>query len=240
MKFAILSAALLTAATAALSLTKTTGSYIPQKSPPFSKVPSPTGIATAQNYGPYNISDVLPTTTLSGYPTPWEVSDTKSDEVQAAIKQIDWSLVPDSPVRKQNDNGDFNPDTDGDDGPYCWWSDTNCVKPKVDGYFEDRIEDEQSGNQTNGHIVLEHELNNATVNMTVFWLPKIQKAFNVVPALACNNVTQPYWGQQYVYPLQTLSVGGSNNSASNSSTSATETTIVLSSALPRATQQFIK
>ncbi|ORE09236.1 glycoside hydrolase/deacetylase [Rhizopus microsporus var. microsporus] len=398
MKLAILSAALLTAVTAAPSPTKTTGAYIPQKSPSFSNVPSPTGIVTAYNYGPYNTSDALPTTTLSGYPSPWEVPDTKSDEVQAAIKQIDWSLVPDAPVRKQDDNGDFKPDTDGDDDPYCWWSDTNCVKPKinlpedyyicpnkgdwglsyddgpfnlytgkeaaiqnkyaepalynylvehnnqkaslfyigsnvatypeaakrafndghyicvhtwshpamttmtneeavaefywtlkaikettgvtpkcwrppqgdvddrirsiawqmgmhtvlwdwdtndwdmpapgggnlapskVDGYFKGWIEDEQSGNQTHGHIVLEHELNNATVNMTMFWLPKIQKVFNVVPALACNNVTQPYWEQQYVYPLQTLPIGGSN-----SSSSATETTIVLSSALPRAT-----
>lgn len=106
----------------------------------------------------------------------------------------------------------------------------NLAPSKVDGYFKGWIEDEQSGNQTHGHIVLEHELNNATVNMTMFWLPKIQKVFNVVPALACNNVTQPYWEQQYVYPLQKLPVGGSN-----SSSSATETTIVLSSALPRAT-----
>ncbi|KAG1232257.1 hypothetical protein G6F68_019138 [Rhizopus microsporus] len=102
---------------------------------------------------------------------------------------------------------------------------------KVDGYFKGWIADEESGNQTKGHIVLEHELNNATVNMTMFWLPKLQKVFNVIPALACNNVTQPYWEEQFVYPLQTLPIGGSNSSSNASSTStaaSTETTITLS------------
>jgi hypothetical protein len=40
--------------------------------------------------------------------------------------------------------------------------------------------------------------------MSMNWLPTLQKVFNVIPALACNNVTQPYWEQQYVYPLENM------------------------------------
>ncbi|EIE78305.1 hypothetical protein G6F46_000370 [Rhizopus delemar] len=382
------------------SAATSTGSYMPQVSPEFGSLPTPTGVVTQYNYGPYNTSDHLATTTLKGYPTPWEKPDVTHPEIKAAVKKIDWSLVPKAPVRKQDSDGNFKPDTDGSKDPYCWWSDTNCVKPKiktlppdyymcpnkgdwglsyddgpfnlyddenaatqnkyaepalynflvennnqkatlfyigsnvatypeaakrafnhghqicvhtwshpvmttmtnyeavaefywtlkaikeatgvtpkcwrppqgdvddriraiawqmgmrtviwnwdsndwdmpapgggdlspatVDGYFEGWIADEKSGNQTKGHIVLEHELNNATVNMTMFWLPKLQKVFNVIPALACNNVTQPYWEEQFVYPLQTLPIGGSNSSSNASSTSTaapTETTITLS------------
>lgn len=85
----------------------------------------------------------------------------------------------------------------------------NLPVATVDGYFEGWIEDEKSGNQTTGHIVLEHELNSKTVGMTEKWLPTLQKVFNVVPALACNDVTQPYWEQNMVYPLSNQPVGGS-------------------------------
>jgi hypothetical protein len=88
--------------------------------------------------------------------------------------------------------------------------------------FEGWVADEQSGNQTHGHIVLEHVLNSQTVGMAEKWLPTLQKVFNVIPALACNNVSQPYW--EFVYPLQNMpAVNGTNTS------SATATTIVLSS-----------
>ncbi|CAO3679778.1 unnamed protein product [Rhizopus stolonifer] len=379
--------------------TSTTTSYLPQFSPEFPTLPTPTGVVSEYNYGPYNTSDTLPTYTLKGYPTPWDAPNESHPEVKAAIKKIDWDQVPKAPVRKTDKNG-FKPDTDGPKDPYCWWSDTNCVKPKlkslppdyymcpnkgdwglsyddgpfnlyydknaktqnkyaepalynfladhenqkatlfyigsnvvtypaaakrafndghqicvhtwshpamttvtnhravaefywtlkaikeatgvtpkcwrppqgdvddrirsiawqmglhtviwnwdsndwdmpapgggnlppatVDGYFEGWIADEKSGNQTHGHVVLEHELNSATVNMTMFWLPKIQKVFNVIPALACNNVTQPYWEPQMVYPLETLPVGGANstNGTSTNSANSTTTTITLSS-----------
>ncbi|KAG1146094.1 hypothetical protein G6F37_002215 [Rhizopus arrhizus] len=387
----------LAAPSATTNTATATTSYMPQFSPSFN-VTAATDVVSEYNYGPYNTSSALPTYQLTGYPETWKTPSTTHAEVQAAIAKIDWSLVPDAPVRKTNKDGDFVPDTDGDDDPYCWWSDTNCVKPKVktlpedyyicpttgdwglsyddgpfnlyddenaatqnkyaepalynflvennnqkatlfyigsnvvtypaaakrgfndghyicvhtwshpamttktndeivaefywtlkaikettgvtpkcwrppqgdvddrvrsiawqmgmhtvlwdwdsndwdmpapgggdlppatvDGYFKGWIADEESGNQTHGHIVLEHELNNATVNMTMFWLPKVQKVFNVVPALACNNVTQPYWEQQYVYPLATLPIGGSNATSTTNSTSAdaTSTTIVL-------------
>lgn len=94
----------------------------------------------------------------------------------------------------------------------------NLPPSTVDGYFEQWIADEEAHNQTTGHVVLEHELNHATVNMTMFWLPKLQEIFNVVPALACNNVTQPYWEDQFVYPLETLPV----NSTSTNGTTSTD------------------
>ncbi|CAO3692067.1 unnamed protein product [Rhizopus stolonifer] len=382
--------------TTTTSATTTSSTYMAQFSPELN-VSTATGVVTEYNYGPYNTSTTLPTYQLSGYPDTWVTPSTTSDEVKAAIAKIDWTLVPDAPVRKTNKDGDFVPDTDGSDDPYCWWSDTNCVKPKistlpedyyicptkgdwglsyddgpfnlydddnaatqnpyaepalynflvendnqkatlfyigsnvatypeaakrgfndghyicvhtwshpamttktndeavaefywtlkaikettgvtpkcwrppqgdvddriraiawqmgmhtvlwdwdsedwdmpapgggdlspttVDGYFAGWIEDEESGNQTHGHITLEHELNNATVNMTMTWLPKLQKVFNVIPALACNNVTQPYWETQFVYPLQTEAIGGSDSTNTTSASATTETTITLS------------
>ncbi|KAI8984092.1 hypothetical protein BDF20DRAFT_816495 [Mycotypha africana] len=356
--------------------TSTIKSYIPSHSPVFpSSLATPTDVVTEYNYGPYETATSLPTTTLSGYPETWKTPPTDSPEVKDAISRIDWSKVPNAPVRKTNKKtGDFEPDTDGPHDPYCWWSDTNCVTPKidipsdyyrcgrpgdwglsyddgpfnrytdenaktenrwaepqlynwlakhnnqkaslfyigsnvvnypaaakralenghylcvhtwshppmttltneevvselywtlkaikeatgvttkcwrppqgdvddrirsiawqmgmrtvlwdedtndwdmpapgggdlspetVDGYFEQWIADQKAHNQTTGHIVLEHELNHATVNMTEKWLPTIQKYFNVLPALACVNVSQPYWEESFVYPLSKVPV----------------------------------
>jgi hypothetical protein len=90
----------------------------------------------------------------------------------------------------------------------------NLSPSKVDGFFEKWIAEEKNGNQTHGHIVLEHELNSMTVGMTEKWLPIIQKDFNVVSALACNGVTQPYWETNMVYPLADQPVGGDATSSS--------------------------
>lgn len=108
-----------------------TASYIPQHSPVFPKMSAPTDVVTAYNYGPYNLSTSLPTNTLSGYPDPWSSPSTKSSEVKAAIKAIDWSLVPNIKPRKQDSDGNWVKDSDGDSDPYCWWSSTNCVRPKI-------------------------------------------------------------------------------------------------------------
>lgn len=121
------------ATTTTTSSATSTKTYIAQVSPVFpSNIPKPTGVVTTYNYGPYNTTSTLSREKLKGYPEPFKIPDIKHPEVQAAIKAIDWSKVPDAPVRKQNKNGDFKPDTDGDKDPYCWWSDTNCVKPKID------------------------------------------------------------------------------------------------------------
>ena len=77
----------------------------------------------------------------------------------------------------------------------------NLAPKKVDAFFQGWIDNYKSGKDTKGHIILEHELNSMTVNMSMFWMPRIQKVFNVIPALACNGITQPYWEPQFKYPL---------------------------------------
>lgn len=136
MKLPILSAALLIFANqlvlAAPTATTSTATktYMPQVSPIFPSLAPATDVVSSYNYGPYNTSAQLPTYTLTSYPEPWKTPDTTNAEVQAAIAKIDWSLVPNAPVRVQDANG-FTPDTDGSEDPYCWWSDTNCVTPKI-------------------------------------------------------------------------------------------------------------
>ncbi|KAI9248174.1 hypothetical protein BY458DRAFT_526585 [Sporodiniella umbellata] len=71
---------------------------------------------------------------------------------------------------------------------------------KVDGYFDGWIKDRKANKNKEGLIVLEHELNNATVKMTEKWLPKIQEVFNVNTIQHCMNISQPYWETNWVYP----------------------------------------
>ncbi|KAI9478331.1 MAG: hypothetical protein EXX96DRAFT_608862 [Benjaminiella poitrasii] len=77
----------------------------------------------------------------------------------------------------------------------------NLKPSKVNAKFKKWIKHAKNGKDNNGTIVLEHELNSATVKMTEKWLPKIKKVFKVLPALACNNITQPYWEIDFTYPL---------------------------------------
>ena len=93
----------------------------------------------------------------------------------------------------------------------------------VDAAFNKWITNYSSGKDLAGHIVLEHELNSVTVNMSEFWMPKLQKTFNVIPAMACNGVTKPYWETGFFYPL-------SNSYNTATSTTATATTIKTSTA----------
>ena len=76
----------------------------------------------------------------------------------------------------------------------------NLSPKKVDGYFQGWINAQKAGKLKTGILVLEHELNRATVNMTMHWLPTLQKTFNVVPALTCAGITEPYWESGFVYP----------------------------------------
>ncbi|KAI8089481.1 uncharacterized protein BX664DRAFT_385962 [Halteromyces radiatus] len=77
----------------------------------------------------------------------------------------------------------------------------NLPPSTVDGYFEGWIEARKNGTDNqHGHIVLEHELNNATVSMAEKWLPQIQQTFRVVPFNQCMNISQPYWETNFVYP----------------------------------------
>ncbi|KAI8080261.1 uncharacterized protein B0P05DRAFT_490636 [Gilbertella persicaria] len=348
--------------------TKTSGDYAPQFSPVFPKMPKATGVVTSYDPNAFPKTTSLSKKQLEGYPEPWSAPPTDTAEVKAIYNKIDWSKVPKAPVRKQTKDGNWVSDTDGPKDPYCWWSDTNCVKPKasylppdiytcendgewgltyddgpfnlyddgnaktenkyaepalynflaktnqkatlfyigsnvvtypaaakrglndghhicvhtwshppmttqtnkqvvaelywslkaikeatgittkcwrppqgdvddrvraiawqmglrtviwdedsndwqmkapgggdlptstVDGYFEKWINNYKSGKDKKGHIVLEHELNHATVNMSMFWMPKLQETFTVLPGLACNGISQPYWEENFVYP----------------------------------------
>lgn len=77
----------------------------------------------------------------------------------------------------------------------------NLPPATVDGYFEGWIAARKNGSDNaTGHIVLQHELNNATVSMAEKWLPQVQEAFNVVPWNQCFDLAQPYWETNFVYP----------------------------------------
>ncbi|KAF9279519.1 hypothetical protein BGZ68_007869 [Mortierella alpina] len=95
------------------------------------------------------------------------------------------------------------------------------------------IDNRAKGNDTKqGHIVLEHELSNATIKLTEFWLPTIQKEYTTMPATACNNIAQPYWEENFVYPIQGKtpvstngSTTGSGDKGGNSGSSASFSTV---------------
>lgn len=382
---------LIAGAANAYAATVTSSGLAPQFSPSFPNVKPATGVVTSYNPGPYDTSPTLSLDKLKGYPEPWEIPSTSSAEVKAAYNKIDWSKVPKAPVRKQKSDGSWVKDSDGPSDPYCWWSSTNCVKPKasylptdiytcpnkgdwglnyddgpfnrytdenaakenpyaepalynflaktnqkatlfyigsnvatypaaakrglndghhlcvhtwshqpsttltniqmvaelywtlkaikeatgvtskcwrppqgdvddriraiawqmgmstilwnedtndwdmpapgggnlapkkVDALFQGWINDEKAGKNKNGLLVLEHELNSMTVNMSMFWMPRIQKVFNVIPALACNGISKPYWEQNFEYPL------------SNSPTTPTKTTTATATATATST-----
>lgn len=69
---------------------------------------------------------------LKQYPIPWARPDVHHPQVKAAIKSIDWTLVPKSKVRTYNSDGGMIFDSyNYDQDPDCWWSATNCVSPKI-------------------------------------------------------------------------------------------------------------
>ncbi|OZJ05033.1 hypothetical protein BZG36_02120 [Bifiguratus adelaidae] len=94
----------------------------------------------------------------------------------------------------------------------------NLSPSTVDSYFTTWIAD---ANKTpNGHIVLQHELNNATVAMAEKWLPQVQAAFKVVPATQCFNITHPYWETNFQYASFDGSLSASASASATISGSA--------------------
>ncbi|KAI9497133.1 hypothetical protein BDB00DRAFT_756910 [Zychaea mexicana] len=63
----------------------------------------------------------------------------------------------------------------------------------VDGYFSQWIDERMAGNETHGHIGLQHELNEVTIGMAEKWLPKLKEAFSIKPIHECTAVGMPYW-----------------------------------------------
>lgn len=102
----------------------------PQFSPTFPNLAKPSGVVSSYNPGYYNTKTRLSTKPLSGFPEPWSRPNTNSSEVQAAYNAIDWTIVPNAPIRKRNPDGRWVSNSDGPNDPYCWWSSTNCLTPK--------------------------------------------------------------------------------------------------------------
>ncbi|CAO3591892.1 unnamed protein product [Absidia cylindrospora] len=117
-----------------------TSGILAQKSPEWLPKFNVSGVRTSYPTGAPEISDTLDKTTLDlkSYPGAWEPATTDHPEIEAVMKAIDWTKVPKAPTAKADKEGNVvfgNYDEDKD--PYCWWSDTNCVKPKVDYLPED-------------------------------------------------------------------------------------------------------
>ncbi|KAI8079457.1 hypothetical protein BDF21DRAFT_494038 [Thamnidium elegans] len=141
-------------------------------------------------------------------------------DVDDRVRAIAWQMGMQTMLWDQDTN-DW--DMPGDGGG-------KLAPSKVDGYFEDWIETRKKGTDKNGHIVLQHELNNATVKMAEKWLPKIQESFNVVSIQQCLNVTQPYWETNWVYPTK-----NENVTATTNTTTAVPSATVSGSAVPSTT-----
>ncbi|CAO3596467.1 unnamed protein product [Absidia cylindrospora] len=114
-------------------LAQTSPTWLPQ-------FPPPSGVNSGYPTGALDTSATLDKATLNltAYPEPWAPATTDHPEVKAAYSAIDWTKVPDAPPNKADSNGDITfGNYDQNKDPYCWWSDTNCVKPKVDYLPED-------------------------------------------------------------------------------------------------------
>ncbi|EIE86988.1 hypothetical protein G6F46_002670 [Rhizopus delemar] len=138
-------------------------------------------------------------------------------DVDDRVRAIAWQMGMQTIIW----NGDTNDwDMPGDGGG-------NLSPKKVDGYFEGWIKERKAGKNKEGYVVLEHELNNATVKMTEKWLPKLQEVFNVNTIQHCMNVSQPYWETNWVYPTAADPNPVSNTTNSTTTDEPSTTTIVL-------------
>lgn len=82
--------------------------YLPQVSPIFPPMANATDVVTSYNAGPYNVSAALPTYQLTGYPEVWQVPNVTHPEVVAAIKQINWDLVPKGNIESEQEESPIN------------------------------------------------------------------------------------------------------------------------------------
>ncbi|SAM00380.1 hypothetical protein [Absidia glauca] len=72
----------------------------------------------------------------------------------------------------------------------------------VNGYFQKWVDSrlDKGVEEEHGHITLEHENSNATIEMAEKWLPVLQKTFNVMPIHQCIGEAHPYWEEKWTYP----------------------------------------
>lgn len=128
-------------ASSSASSSSSSSGYLPQSSPSWlPSFPSPSGVNSGYPTGALDTSTTLDKTTLNltDYPEPWSPATTDHPEVKAAYNALDWSKVPNSAPNKADKNGDITfGNYDDSKDPNCWWSSTNCVKPKINYIPED-------------------------------------------------------------------------------------------------------
>jgi Polysaccharide deacetylase len=146
-------------------------------------------------------------------------------DVDDRVRAIAWQMGMRTIIWDEDTN-DWNMPGDGGG---------NLSPATVDGYFQGWIDAYKNGtDNTSGHIVLEHELNNATVSMAEKWLPTLQETFNVVPVHDCMGIPNPYWEDNFIFPTENGTASSSSAAADPSTT--TDPSDALSTAPPPASE----
>ncbi|RUS28713.1 hypothetical protein BC938DRAFT_481539 [Jimgerdemannia flammicorona] len=105
---------------------------------------------------------------------------------------------------------------DLDTNDWMFGSPGNTLTPaQVDGNFTKWIGEES--NDTHGHICLEHELSQQSVDSAKQNLPKLAKAYNIMPVASCIGDAHPYKESDISFPV--IGTDGKLTST-NTSTSA--------------------
>ncbi|KAI8967482.1 hypothetical protein BDF20DRAFT_829201 [Mycotypha africana] len=107
-----------------------TSGILPQSSPAWLPVFNTNNVTekTPIPTGPLKKTSTLK---IEDYPEGWSQPDVKHPEVQKVINAIDWSFVPNFKPRHEGMKYDDNKDE------ACWWTNTQCVTPKVKYLPED-------------------------------------------------------------------------------------------------------
>lgn len=75
-----------------------------------------------------------------------------------------------------------------------WGLSDGLTNAQVDNNFQKILDDNKNGKFNSiGALVLQHEINDLTMNKAIEWYPKIKAEFDqVLPITACSNITRPY------------------------------------------------
>jgi hypothetical protein len=112
-----------------------------------------------------------------------------------------------------------------DQDSFDWQIGPGVPSSTVDGRFQQWITSRKGNTDNeNGHITLQHEVNENTVGVAMKWLPDVIKNFNVMPIHQCLDDTSPYWEESFVYPKRdgTVPPSTKNTSMSTSPASGSE------------------
>ncbi|KAF7317511.1 Carbohydrate esterase family 4 protein [Mycena kentingensis (nom. inval.)] len=112
---------------------------------------------------------------------------------------------------------------------FDWENGQNGITPtQIQGFYDKLVGDAKSGAlDSNGAIILAHELNNFTMQMAMDNYPKIKDAFDyVVPVAIAMNKTQPYAETSVTLPSfsEFAAANGKSSSSSGPGSSSTGNT----------------